>query len=73
MFAAFDVGDDVGAFDIRQSLRRQNQFHFHRSLADQIGNQIRIFCGDRAGRNFRRIIRVICLAGVRKPIVGATD
>ena len=59
--------------DVGQSLRRQHQFHFHRALRNQIGNQIRIFGRHRAGRNFRRIFCVICHSSVWKPIVGSAD
>ena len=58
--AAFDVTDHVCAFHVRQSLRRQNQFHFHRSLPDQAGNQIRIFRGYCTSWNPWRVIRIIC-------------
>ena len=34
----------------------KTQFHFHRSLSDQISDQICILRGDRASWNFRRIV-----------------
>ena len=70
-FAAFDVTDDIIALDIGQLLRRENQFQFHRSLTDQIGDQIRILRRDGSGWNFWRIVRVICLSSMWKPVIGA--
>ena len=32
LFTAFDVGNDVGTFAVRQNLGRKNQFHFHCSF-----------------------------------------
>ena len=72
MFATLDVADHVCAFDIRQGLGRENQFHSHWSLADQVRDQICILRCDRTGWNFRRVVCVIRLTSVRKPIVGAT-
>src|SRR4030095_2517991 len=73
MFGAFEVADDVVAFDIRQVLWREDQFHFHRSLPDKIGNQVCVFGRDCASWNFRCIICVIGLPSVWKPIIGAAD
>src|SRR5437870_13014944 len=73
MFAAFDVPDDVVALEVGELLWRENQSHSHRSLSDQLRNQICILCGDCGCRNFWRIICVICLSSMWKPIIGATD
>src|SRR5438132_1079678 len=73
MLAAFDVADYVRAFDVRQSLRREYQFHFHWALIYKIDNQVRVLGRNRAGRDFRRVIRVFCLPGVRDPIVRTTN
>ena len=73
ILAAFDVTDDVVTLDIRQLLRREDQFHFHRSLPDKIGDQICIFRRDCTGWNFRCIICVVGLASMWKPIIGAAD
>ena len=73
ILAAFDVTDNVVTLDIRQLLRREDQFHFHRSLPDKIDNQICVFRRDCAGWNLRGIICVIGLPSVWKPIIGAAD
>ena len=73
MFAPFDVADHVRAFDVRQSLRREHEFHFHRTLFHKIDNQVRVFARDRTGWNLRRITRVFSLTSMRQTKISATD
>ena len=73
MLAAFDVANDVCALDIGQSLRRQNQFHLHRSLLHKIDNHLGVLGRDRAGRDLRRVRLVIGLASVRQTVIRAAN
>src|SRR5437868_3733348 len=73
MFALLDVADYIRTFDVRQSLRREEQFHFDRPFLCKIDNQVGVFARDRARRNFRRVIGVFSLPSVRQTIIRAAN
>src|SRR6266576_7020670 len=73
MFAALDVGDDIGAFDIGQCLWSENEVHARLSLRREVSDQIGIFRRNRRRWNFGNAILVIRLTSMRNTIVRSAD
>src|SRR5438309_488344 len=73
MLAAFEIGDHVVAFHIRQYLRRERQVHSNRCLSRKVSNQLRILGGYGSSRNLWGIVGIAEGAGMRKPIVGGSN
>src|SRR6266576_6468370 len=73
MFAALDVGDDIGAFDIGQCLWSENEMHACLSLRREVGDQIGIFRRNRRRWNFGNAILVIRLTSMWNTIVRSAD
>ena len=73
MFAAFQVADHIVADGIGQGLRGEEESHAHCPLRGERRDQVGVFCRHRGGGNLGRVLRVIGLAGVRKPICGSAD
>src|SRR2546430_15318826 len=73
MFAALDVGDDIGAFDLGQCLWSENEVHACLSLRREVGDQIGIFRRNRRRWNFGNAILVIRLTSMRNTIVRSAD
>ena len=73
MLAAFQVADHIVADGVGQSLRREEESHAHRPLRSERRDQVGVFRRHRGGRNLGRVLRVIGLAGMRKPIFRAAD
>ena len=73
MFAALQVADHIVADGVGQGLRREEESHAHRPLRNERRDQVGVFRRHRGRRNLGRVLRVIGLTGVRKPIFRASD